>query len=160
MLLELDLKDLKEVVGILQARFVKKRVDEFLCQQEENIFEGIAPTKKKAEKQNLRKFGNEGNEGFFYTQGNFISHETGAGSLLDPSREMKQFDGNIDPNDISNLKIPFIKRMGQFSNACLYRRCNGTIFFGVADGKRWGIDMERLLVSLWKYIMLANLKNG
>ena len=59
-----------------------------------------------------------------------------AGSLLEPSRELKQFDGNIDLDDLNQSEIPFKKRVAQFSNACLNRRCNGTIYFGVADGKK------------------------
>ena len=136
MLIDLDYNDLKDVVGILQAKFVKKKVEEHLLEKDIIPEKELPISRKKAEKQVLRKFGQEVEEGFTYTQGNFIPHETGAGSLLEPSRELKQFDGNIDLDDLNQSEIPFIKRVAQFSNACLNRRCNGTIYFGVADGKK------------------------
>ena len=103
MLVELSYDDLKDVVGILQANFVKKKVDEHLLDQE-TIFE----TNKK---QVLRKFGKDVEEGFSYIQGNYVPHETGAGSLLEPSREFKQFDGNIDSKDLNRSDIPSSKEL-------------------------------------------------
>ena len=69
MLVELSYDDLKDVVGILQAKFVKKKVDEHLLDQE-TIFETNNPIlKRKAEKQVLRKFGKDVEEGFSYIKG-------------------------------------------------------------------------------------------
>ena len=111
MLVELSYDDLKDVVGILQAKFVKKKVDEHLLDQE-TIFETNNPILKwKAEKQVLRKFGKDVEEGFSYIQGNYVPHETGAGSLLEPSREFKQFDGNIDSEDLNRSDIPSSKEL-------------------------------------------------
>ena len=92
MLIELDHEDLKDVVGILHARFVKKKVEELI--DDKVSIPASSVQKKKAEKQVLRKF-QQAFEGY-YIQGNYIPHEIGAGTLLEPSREFKQFDGNID----------------------------------------------------------------
>ena len=85
-----------------------------------------------------RKFGRAVEENLVYKEGNYIHQETGASNnLLEPAREFKQFDGggNLDSDKIDDLKIPFVTRVAKFANACLNKRCNGTIYFGVADGK-------------------------
>ena len=42
---------------------------------------------------------------------------------------------NFDFEQIEKLKIPFVQRLGKFAAACMNKRCNGTIYFGVADDK-------------------------
>ena len=66
-----------------------------------------------------------------YKIGKLIDQETGSGSNLTPTREFKLF--NHIPKNISELEIPFIKRVAKFTNGCMNRRCNGTMYFGVAD---------------------------
>ena len=80
-----------------------------------------------------RKFGKTAEPNLCYKTGSVIQHETGAGSSLEPAREFKLFDVHITPQNIDQIRDAFIRKFAMFSNACLNRRCNGTIFFGVGD---------------------------
>ena len=81
-----------------------------------------------------RKFGYPVSEDTFYSKNMVVSHETGAGNVLQPSREFKAFNF-INSDNIHQYEIPFIQRLGKFAGACLNRRINGTIYFGIADDK-------------------------
>ena len=60
-----------------------------------------------------------------------IEHEVGGSvNLLEPAREWKSFD---EADFINTCELSFIEKVAKFSNACLNRRCNGTIYFGVKD---------------------------
>ena len=81
----------------------------------------------------FREFGKTATKNCQYKIGKIIDQETGSGSNLNASREFKLF--NFTPDDYSKLERSFIKRVARFTNACMNRRCNGTIYFGVADNK-------------------------
>ena len=67
-----------------------------------------------------------------YEKGNYVRHEIGPSSLCEPSREFKQF---FVKGKIEDYEVPFVKKLGKFLIACLNRRCNGTIYFGVGVGR-------------------------
>ena len=73
-------------------------------------------------------------EDIVYSKKMVVSHEIGAGNVLEPSREFKAFN-SINSDNILKYEIPFIQRLGKFAGACLNRRINGTIYFGIADDK-------------------------
>ena len=49
--------------------------------------------------------------------------------------EFKEFSGD-NLKDVSEYETSFIKKFIQFACGCLNRRCDGTIYFGIADDKR------------------------
>ena len=89
-------------------------------------------------------------EDIVYSKKMVVSHEIGAGNVLEPSREFKAFN-SINSDNILKYEISFIQRLGKFAGACLNRRINGTIYFGIADGKDGnykhgeiiGLDLEK-----------------
>lgn len=87
----------------------------------------------KATTEKTREFGNPV-KNLKYTKGNWIHHETGHGNLLEPAREAKLFEMAVSEDPKVTCRN-FVKRVGKFAVACLNRRCNGTIYFGVGDSK-------------------------
>ena len=118
---------LKEVTGLLQAKFIKGIVATFLS----NPSPDTGQKQQQKSFEIIREFGQAVLQ-TKYTKGKLISHEIGGGSLLEPAREFKEFSAE---GDLEQLEIPFIKRVAKFANACLNRRCNGTMYLGVADSK-------------------------
>ena len=85
-LLDLPEDALKEVTGLLQAKFIKGIVATFLS----NPSPDTGQKQQKHSFEIVRGFGKAVNQ-TRYTKGNLISHEIGGGSLLEPAREFKEF---------------------------------------------------------------------
>ena len=132
MLLDLDESDLKEVVGFLQARNIKQIVKNSLVGVEQE--DTKIKIKKKQIFENTRLFGHASKDKT-YTKGNLIQHESGPANLLEPAREAKLLEVIDDKDSLDDLMIPFVQRVGKFAMACMNRRCNGTIYFGVGDSR-------------------------
>ena len=85
---------------------------------------------QKRTNQRRRNFGSDG-EGVTYTLGSFLPPECDSVDLK-PAIEHKSAQNVKDPNKFESF---FIERVAKFACACINRRCNGTIFFGVGDNK-------------------------
>ena len=68
-------------------------------------------------------------EGVKYHLGHILPCERGPSDLDWYTIEFKELTGV----DLANYEEPFIIRLIKFACGCLNRRCNGTIYFGVAD---------------------------
>ena len=125
---EEELVELK--INSFQAKFIKKLVP---CQPSNDSTSHQQPSKtptKKGVQQEARQSGKPAGN-IKYTLGNLIEHEVGGSvNLLEPAREWKSFD---EVDFINTCELSFIEKVAKFSNACLNRRCNGTIYFGVKD---------------------------
>ena len=133
MLVDLSEDDLKDSIGLLQSRNIKRIVKNFVDKLEE------PKVKEKATLEKTRDFGQSVKD-LIYTQGNFIQHEAGPANLLEPAREAKLFESSDD--NVVDMTIPFVQRVGKFAIACLNRRCNGTIYFGVGDSRPIKINQK------------------
>ncbi len=74
-------------------------------------------------------------EGVKYKKGSILPCERGPSILEWKTTEFKELSGETF-QDISEYEEPFIKKVMKFACACLNRRCNGTIYLGVADEKK------------------------
>ena len=107
-----------------------------------------------------RKFGKTAEPNLCYKTGSVIQHETEAGSSLEPAREFKLFNVSLTPQNIEDIRLYFIQDFAIFSNACLNRRCNGTMFFGVGNsnnkheqlkhGQIVGISLDKSQVEFFE----------
>ena len=107
-----------------------------------------------------RKFGKTAEPNLCYKTGSVIQHETEAGSSLEPAREFKLFNVSLTPQNIEDVRFYFIYHFAIFSNACLNRRCNGTMFFGVGNsnnkheqlkhGQIVGISLDKSQVEFFE----------
>ncbi len=92
------------------------------------------PTKTDTLALQPRKFKNDSN-GVNYKLGGILNHcERGPSNLEWHTIEFKEFSGET-LNDVSEYEKPFITKLIKFACGCLNRRCDGTIYFGVADEK-------------------------
>lgn len=67
-----------------------------------------------------------------YTQGNVIGPETGPASLLEPTKEFKEFD-IAQMKDDGAVEKAFVDRFGPFAIACCNARVNGIMYLGIGD---------------------------
>ena len=110
-------------------------VDAIRIEKIKNAYSLDKSSSNKSKEQNVRSFLDCVGTSLSYEKGNYIKHEIGASSLSEPSREFKQF--NVDKDkEIEIYEEPFVDKVGKYLIACLNRRCNGTIYLGVADGQK------------------------
>ena len=140
MLIDLSEDDFKETIGVLQSKNVKKIVRNFIDKPDVKLADPKVKENRTLEK--TREFGQPANN-LSYTKGNLIQHEAGPANLLEPAREAKLFEG-LDES-IADMEIPFVQRVGQFAIACLNKRCNGTIYFGVGDSRPIKINQKEFM---------------
>ena len=65
--------------------------------------------------------------------------------------EFKEFSGETF-KDVSEYEVPFIRKLIEFACGCLNRRCNGTIYFGVAAAYVVG---DQVAVVVYVYVALV-----
>jgi hypothetical protein len=83
--------------------------------------------------QTPRKFLARGEE-IQYALGSILPFEKGPSNLDWHTVEFKTFSGQTF-TDIQSYEVPFISKLTEFACGCLNRRCNGTIYFGIADNR-------------------------
>ncbi|XP_041073158.1 sterile alpha motif domain-containing protein 9-like isoform X2 [Carcharodon carcharias] len=73
---------------------------------------------------------------FKYVRGNVLPPETGGKNLIIPCHEFKSFQLAAKRDEFEQ-KIKFAKEVAKFAAACMNCRTNGTIHFGVEDGREY-----------------------